>query len=285
MHGVDHLLRHVIALGVHHVLRGVVLLHQTEGIDADLELDGGKLRALGLDSSHKLGREMQARRGSSSRVLLLHGVHGLILLGVALVVGNVGRQRHMAGGVDSLVERARLACGIATGRLKAHQTAAAAIGDKVDNLGRQHHGRTLGRMGATGTILNLSTGLQTLAGLDQTLPNVAQRIYVLAALEQQRLDHAARAGFAADQTGWHHARLVDDEHVARLDVVDNIAEDAVLDSTAMLQRHPRLGTLAVHHQQATGIARLCRSLGNQFLRKVVIKIIGTHRHVRFSLYS
>ena len=33
MHGVDNLLRHVVALGVHDVLRGVVLLHQTEGID------------------------------------------------------------------------------------------------------------------------------------------------------------------------------------------------------------------------------------------------------------
>ena len=131
-------------------------------------------------------------------------------------------------------------------------------------------------MGTTGTILNLSTGLQTLTRLDQTLPNVAQRIHVLAALEQQRLDHAARAGLATDQAGRHHARLVDDEHVARLDVVDDVAEDAVLDGTAMLQGRSGLGTLTVHHQQAAGIARLGGSLSNQFLRKVVIKIIGTH---------
>ena len=91
MHGVDNLLRHVVALGVHDVLRGVVLLHQPEGIDADLELDSGKLRALGLDSRHELGRKVQTRRGSSGRMLLLHSVHGLVLLGVALVVGNVGR--------------------------------------------------------------------------------------------------------------------------------------------------------------------------------------------------
>ena len=134
-------------------------------------------------------------------------------------------------------------------------------------------------MGATGAILNLSTGLQTLARLDQALPHMAQRIHVLAALEQQRLDHAARAGLATDQAGRHHARLIDDEHVARLDVVDDVAEDAVLDGAAVLQRRPRLGTLAVNHQQAAGVARLGRSLGNQFLRKVVVKIIGTHRHV------
>ena len=140
-------------------------------------------------------------------------------------------------------------------------------------------------MGATGAILNLSTRLQSLTRLDQTLPNMAQRIHVLAAFEQQGLDHTARAGLTTDQAGRHHARLVDDEYVTRLDVVDNVAEDAVLDGAAMLQRRSGLGTLAVHHQQTTGIARLGGSLGNQFLGKVVIKIIGTHRHVRFSLYS
>ena len=140
-------------------------------------------------------------------------------------------------------------------------------------------------MGATGTILNLSAGLESLTRLDQALPNMAQRIHVLAALEQQRLDHAARAGLATDQAGRHHARLVDDKHVARLDIVDNVAEDAVLDGAAMLQRRPRLGTLAVHYQQATRIARLGGSLGDELFGQVVIKIIGTHRHVRFSLYS
>ena len=218
-------------------------------------------------------------------MLLLHGVDGLVLLGVALVIGNVGRQRHVAGRMDGLVERARVAGGIATDRLKAHQTATTAIGDKVDDLGRQHHGSPLGRMGATGAILNLGTGLQALARLDQALPNMAQRVNILAALEQQRLDHATRAGFATDQAGRHHTRLVDDEHVARLDIVDDVAEDAVLNGAAMLQRRSRLGALAIHHQQAAGVARLGGSLGDQFLGKVVVKIIGTHRHVGFSLYS
>ena len=131
-------------------------------------------------------------------------------------------------------------------------------------------------MGATGAILNLSTGLQTLPRLDQALPNMSQRVNILAALEQQRLDHATRAGLATNQAGRHHARLVDDEHVARLDIVDDVAEDAVLNGAAMLQRRSCLGALAIHHQQAAGVTRLGRSLGNQFLRKVVVKINGTH---------
>ena len=285
MHGVDNLLRHVVALGVHDVLRRVVLLHQAEGIDAHLELDGGKLGTLGLDSGHELRSKMQARRRSGSRVLLLHGVDGLVLLGIALVIGNVRRQRHVAGSMDGLVERARVAGGVAARRLKTHQAAAAAIGDKVDNLGRQHHGSPLGRMGATGAILNLSTGLQTLARLDQALPNVTQRINILATLEQQRLDHAARACLATDQAGRHHARLVDDEHIARLDIVDDVAEDAVLNGTAVLQRRSRLGTLAIHHQQTAGVTRLGRSLGDKLFGQVIVKIISTHRHVGFSLYS
>ncbi len=133
-------------------------------------------------------------------MLLLHGVNGLVLLGIALVIGNVGRQRHVAGSVDGLVECAWVAGCVAARRLKTHQAAAAAIGDKVDNLGRQYHRSPLGRMGATCAILNLSTGLQTLARLDQALPNVAQRVNILAALEQQRLDHAARAR-SCDRSG------------------------------------------------------------------------------------
>ena len=140
-------------------------------------------------------------------------------------------------------------------------------------------------MGATGAILNLSTGLQALTRLDQALPNVAQRVNILTALEQQCLDHATRAGFATDQAGRHHTRLVDDEHIARLDIVDDVAEDAVLDGATVLQGRACLGAFAIHHQQAAGVTRLGRSLGNQFLRKVVVKIIGTHRHVGYSLYS
>ena len=218
-------------------------------------------------------------------MLLLHGVNGLVLLGISLVIGNVGRQRNVTGSMNGLVERARLSSGIATGRLKAHQSAAAAIGDKVDDLGRQHHGRALGCMGAAGAILNLSTGLQTLARLDQALPNVTQRVNIFAALEQQRLDHATRAGFATDQAGRHHARLVDDEHIAWLDIVDDIAEDTVLNGTAVLQRRSRLGAHAIHHQQAAGVARLGRRLGDELFGQVIVKIIGTHRHVGYSLYS
>ena len=140
-------------------------------------------------------------------------------------------------------------------------------------------------MGATGTILNLSAGLQTLARLNQALPHVTQRIHVLTALKQQRLHHAARARLATDQTGRHHARLIDDEYVARLDIVDDVTEDTVLNGTAVLQRRSRLRSLAIHHQQAAGVTRLGRSLGDELFGQVIVKIISTHRHVGFSLYS
>ena len=113
---------------------------------------------------------------------------------------------------------------------------------------------------------------------------MAQRVNILAALEQQRLDHAARARLATDQAGRHHARLVDDEHVARLDIVDDVAEDAVLNGAAMLQRRSCLRALAINHQQAAGVARLGRRLSDELLGQVIVKIIGSHRHVGYSLY-
>ena len=78
-----------------------------------------------LDALDKLGREVQTGSGRRSGVLLAHGVDGLVLLGVALVLGDVGRQRHVPRGVDGLVEREGGARGgIDALRVEADKTAA-----------------------------------------------------------------------------------------------------------------------------------------------------------------
>ena len=137
MYGVDYLGRHMIALGMHDMLSRVVLLHQTERIDTHFKLDSGKVRTLILDALHKLGSEVQTRRWRRSRMLLGHRVDGLVLLGITLVIGNIGRQRHMARSMNGLVKRARLArCGVGALRLKANQAATTAVNDVIGNLGR-----------------------------------------------------------------------------------------------------------------------------------------------------
>ena len=63
MDGVDDASSHVIALGVHGMLRGVVLLDQAEGVDADLKLDGPEVDVPPADAPDELGREVEAGRG------------------------------------------------------------------------------------------------------------------------------------------------------------------------------------------------------------------------------
>ena len=72
-------------------------------------------------------------------MLLLHGVDRLILLGIALVLGDIGRQGHMAGSVNRLVQGARVASGVLAARLEANQAAASAIVHKILDRGAEHH--------------------------------------------------------------------------------------------------------------------------------------------------
>lgn len=79
---------------------------------------------------------------------------------------------------------------------------------------------------------------------------MAQRINVLAALEQKRLYHTASLRLAPHQARRHHAGLVDDQQITRLDVIDDVAEDAMLDRPTVLQRHGICGVapLAVKYK-------------------------------------
>ena len=214
-------------------------------------------------------------------MLLAHGVDGLVLLGVALVLGDVGRQGHVARRVDGRVERARLAGGrVCTLWLKAHETPALGVLHEVGDLAGEHHRRALGRVQATGAVLDDGTGLEALARVHEALPDVAHGVEVLAALEQQRLGHAARLGLAAHEARRHDARLVGHEQVARLEVVDDVGEATVLDRAAIrdggrLPRHAR-PALAVQHEQAARVARLCRSLGNELVGKRIVEVVGSH---------
>ena len=249
MHGVHDLLGHVVALRVHHVLGGVVLRHEAEGVDAHLQLHGGPADARILDLLDELGREMQARCRRRGRVLLVHGVDRLVLLGVALVLRDVGRQGHVARLVDGLIQAEPL------GRREPHDAAAAVGLHEVENLAREDHRGRLGGVGPAGTILDHGARLQALARVHLAFPDVAQRIQVLAPLEEQRLGQAARLALVADQAGRHHAGLVGDEQVARLQIVEDVVEMAVVERAVP----------AMQHEQAAGVARLRRLLSDQLL--------------------
>lgn len=69
---------------------------------------------------------------------------------------------------------------------------------------------------------------------------------------------------AGIEAGGQHARAVQNEHVARFQIVRNIAEDAVLDALIF----------AVIDEETGRIARLCGRLRDELLGKIVIKIAG-----------
>ncbi len=191
----------------------------------------------------------------------MHGIDGLVLLGVTLILRDVGRQGHMSCLVHGLVERKPLC------RRKAHEPAAARIVHVVDDLARKDDRSRLRCMGATGTILDDIARLQALARVHEALPDMSQRILVLAALQEQCLGDAACLALPADETCRHDTGLVCDEQVSRLEVLADIGERAVLVATV----------LAVQHEEAAGIPRVCRLLRDELIRQRIVEIVSAHR--------
>ena len=173
----------------------------------------------------------------------------------------------MTGLVDGLVEGARGAVGPVALRLEAHEAAALAALHEVHDGARQHDGGRLRGVQAAGAVLDDRAGLaQALSGVDETLPDATQGVDVLAALEQERLARAAGAVLLTHQASGHDAGLVGDEQVARLEVVEDVEEAAVLDGAV----------LAVQHEQAAGVAGLGRGLGDELVGQRVVKVFSAH---------
>lgn len=79
--------------------------------------------------------------------------------------------------------------------------------------------------------------------------------------KQEHFGLPARSAFGAQKARGHDARLVGHEHVARLEVFNNVTEDAVF----------KLARFAIHHEHLARIAHRRRLLGDAALRKVVTK--------------
>ena len=156
-------------------------------------------------------------------------------------------------------------CGVereSLGRREAHEASASAALDEVDDLAREHHGSVIRRGDASRTVFDDGSLLEALAGIHEALPHPAVGIEVLATREQQRFRDAARAALATHEARGQHAGPVGHEQVARMKVLHDIREDAVLDRAVA----------TMQHEQATGIARLCGSLGDQLVGQRVVEI-------------
>ncbi|MCY1504708.1 hypothetical protein D9M68_388890 [compost metagenome] len=227
-------LGHFVALGVHRVLGDVLGLHRLEGAGAHVQRDVGALHAARFEFGQQALVEMQRGRGRG------HGAghareHGLV---AALVVGrvgvrDVGRQRHVAA---ALHQRIRVFAGVAL-EAEAEQRAvflgpaAQQRGAKAaHHLERGAHGRLLADLHVRDHLVALQHAL------DQQFELAAGRLLA----EQARLDHA---------------RVVEDQQVARTKQRGQFLEDAVGRGIA--------GAVEQTGGGAFGGGVLCHQLGRQ----------------------
>ena len=172
---------------------------------------------------------MEASCGSGSAAQLL-GIDGLILALVVQLLGDIGRQRHLAELVQLLVE----GLGVIV------------EGDELIAVFQRlvHDGRQ-----AAVAKADLGTGLHPLAGLCKALPLVALNLP-----QEQQLADSTRGLLDAHDAGGQDFGVVDHQKVARLEVFGQVVEDTVLDAVVFLAQD----------HQAGRITGGCRLLCNEF---------------------
>ena len=202
--------------------------------------------ALLLYLFQQLGGEVQSGgwRGSGALVL---GVDGLVTAAILQLFVDVGRQGHLAQLVEDFLEYAVIH--------KTDNTAA--------DFRHAGHDFTLQQPVAKGAH---RAWLEAAARLDQGLPVGG----VFAAQQQDLHRHLGAVGICgflhAQKARGDHLRLVDNQRVAGIEVIQNVVKMLVLTGAVP----------PVHHHQSGVIAGLHGGLGDELFRQEIIKISGTH---------
>ena len=238
---------------MHPVFGRLLGLDRQERPCPDMQRQAMQVDAAAAQRRLQLRREMQPRRWCRDGALIGRE-HGLVVGGVLVVRralrGDIGRQRRGAEIGDGLVERrsvkrerqrdlALLAFRFDLGVEMAEQADLAFIAEANDVAGRELFGR-----------------------LDQRLPARAVQ-----PLDQRRLD--LRLGLAADaaafELGGNHLGVVDDELVAGLQPLRQVADGAVTQHA-----------IGLHHQHPRGIARARGPQRDARGGKFEVEEIGAH---------
>ena len=252
----------------------VLLVHDAERVQANLKLDGFPIDALLAQALDQLGRKMQAGRRGRRRAFATR-IHRLVQLLIASIMLDVRRQRRMPHRVKRLVKR-----GVRGGQTSHALTALGALGP-VDDLGGQRNVafavREIDHRAATGlqalarTHEHLPDGLLVFAGNrlagDMGHVSIRLRLRTHKLAKQEHLGLPACAALRAEQARRQNARVVRHQQIAGFQIIDDVAEDAVLDRAGF----------AVHDQHAARIAHRRRLLRDELLGKIVIEIARFHR--------
>ncbi len=188
---------------------------------------------------HQLGCKMERCRGCRNRPFLL-GEERLVIHQIALVgdaAANIGRQRDGAMAMECLEKHGTLAVEAQ------HDLAVILLG--------QHIGREI--LGE----LNAVAGPEAFRRLGEDAPDT-----VLERLMQRHRD--LRVAAPAREPRRYHARIVEDEAIARLEQARQMPHRLIFEPVLR------------HAQQPRRIARLDRALGDQMGRQLEIEFVDTH---------
>ena len=226
------------------MLRQILDVHRAEIPQTGVERQESAFDTADLHALHQVFREVHPRRGSH---------HGPLLRGedrlVAFAVLGFDLLAHPArkGRLAQFEER-RLEFVVIAVEQEAQR--AAARSGVVDHLG--HHQVVIAE-------IELVADTDLARRIDQHVP---QTQFAVQLAQQEDFDLGAGLLLVAVQTGRKDLRVVEDEQVALVEIVDDILEDTMLDRA--------LGT--VHHHQTRLVAVLDRVLG-QHLRLELVPVL------------
>ena len=236
-----------VMLAVHLVFGHIIHLYRSEGTQAHMERHIGDVNTFLPDAFHQLLGEVQPC-GRSCGGTQLVTVDSLIALLVLQLLGDVRGKRHLS----YFIERGEKA--FVT--VKIHHAVAVVLYSR-DRRRQQ----TVPK----GKVCSLA---RLFARLAECFPAVTADL-----TEQQKFHPRARFVLYAVNPGGQHARIVGDNQITLVEIIDDIAEAAVLHASAA----------SVKNQQTRAVARFNGSLRYQLFGQVVVKI--TCFHSIFSPFS
>ena len=204
------LARDVEILAVHLVLLYLIHLYRTEGAKSNVEGDLTVANALCLNSLKQLVCEMKSCGGSSGRALLL-GIHGLVIILVFKLLGDIGGKRHIAYCIKHLVDIL-----IFFGVILEFYGTVTALNDRGD--------------GGVKNVREIKTctHLGSLAGTYKGFP-----LTVFKHTEKEKLDVSACLIGLAKESGRDNLGGVYNKHILGVKVIYDFAENLMLHLTAL----------------------------------------------------
>src|SRR5579875_74837 len=240
--GAGRLRSHLVVLRLHPMAAHILALHRTEGARSHVQRDGHHRDATAAELVQQAGGEVQARRGRRDGPVPLR-VHGLVVAGVPQGRLDVGRHRDLADALQDLAELPAV-LQVEEPRAPGRPRADPGPQDPVreDEAGPRPHAP---------------------AWPEERFPRPGGPRVV--GPDEQRLDPSSGVP-APPQAHRQDPGVVDDQHVARSEVLGEVAEDPVL------QGPPR----AVEHQEPGAVPGPRRGLRDQVSRQLVVELREVH---------